>query len=67
MLSVGEKLAEYKIDKVQICVVEGNMIARKLYASLGFKETHFNEAHKRYTLEVLLTSHQINNNPAKNQ
>lgn len=55
MNEMGKVLSEYKVDKVKICVLESNLIARALYASLGFKEAHFSEAHKRYTLELLLT------------
>lgn len=52
MLSVAPMLAEYNVHKIQICVLAGNLIARKLYASLGFKEIDFNETNKRYTLEA---------------
>jgi ribosomal protein S18 acetylase RimI-like enzyme len=55
MLEVGKTLSGYNIERVQICLVESNTMARKLYASLGFKEVSFNEAHKRFTLEAKIT------------
>ena len=55
MLEMGVVLSKYKVNRVEICVLEENKVARALYTSLGFKEVHFNEAHKRYTLEYSLT------------
>ncbi len=55
MLETGKILNEYNINRIKICVVEDNKIARALYSSLGFQEIHFNESHRRYTLELPLT------------
>lgn len=59
MRSMRNKLRAANVHSVQICVVEGNLVARKLYESLGFKEIAFNEAHKRYTLETRIKTLEI--------
>ncbi len=48
----GEQLKELGIDKVEICVFEHNEIARKLYASLGFKVTNYSEKRRQFSLEI---------------
>lgn len=54
MLEMGAVLSKHNVNRVEICVLEENKVARALYTSLGFKQVHFNEAHKRYTLEYSL-------------
>ncbi len=49
-----ELMKKRPIDKVRLCVFHDNAIARKLYSSLGFKETDFNPERRQYTLEFLL-------------
>jgi ribosomal protein S18 acetylase RimI-like enzyme len=56
MLEAGKILNKYNVDRIRFCVIESNTVARALYSSLGFKEINFNETHRRYTLELSLTT-----------
>ena len=47
MIKCGDILLQLGISKVKICVFHENIIARKLYSSLGFKEVGFNPEHKQ--------------------
>ena len=42
------------VEKVNLCVFHDNSVARKLYSSLGFKETDFSPERRQYTLELML-------------
>lgn len=54
MLSAGEILKKDQVYKIRICVLEDNLIARRLYSALGFQEIHFNEVQRRFTLEAFI-------------
>jgi ribosomal protein S18 acetylase RimI-like enzyme len=42
----------YHIENIKICVFQSNVIARSLYASLGFQEISFDSDRKQYTLQL---------------
>lgn len=54
LLNGIELLSKRPVEKVKLCVFHDNSVARKLYSSLGFRETHFNPERRQYTLELLL-------------
>ena len=54
LVSGIELMKERLMEKVKLCVFHDNAIARKLYSSLGFKESHFSHERRQYTLELLL-------------
>ncbi|MEK2688463.1 GNAT family N-acetyltransferase [Bdellovibrio sp. GT3] len=54
LVSGIELMKQRPVDKMRLCVYHDNAIARKLYASLGFRETDFNPERRQYTLELPL-------------
>jgi ribosomal protein S18 acetylase RimI-like enzyme len=49
-----ELMKKRPVEKIKLCVFHDNSVARSLYSSLGFQETHFNPERRQYTLELLL-------------
>lgn len=54
LVSCVEQMKNNSVEKVKLCVFQDNSVARNLYSSLGFKETHFNLERRQYTLALLL-------------
>jgi ribosomal protein S18 acetylase RimI-like enzyme len=52
MTECGKKLNTLGIESVEICVFEHNEIARRLYASLGFREKKFDDQRRQFTLSL---------------
>jgi ribosomal protein S18 acetylase RimI-like enzyme len=55
LVSGIELMKKRPVEKVKLCVFHDNSVARKLYSSIGFKETHFSPERRQYTLELLLS------------
>lgn len=47
-------LKEREVKRIEICVFKDNLIARNLYASMGFKEKLYHEIKQQYRLELKL-------------
>lgn len=52
MLEGKRLLSQYGVKRLKICVFADNLPARKLYASLGFKEVSFKENKRQYEMEI---------------